>query len=217
MNTIEVNGQRWYETPDGLLPSVTTVLGYFETAKWQQWRDFVGDKKADKIVKTSQLKGNEYHDAVERYLRGEKVDHRTLWPDVAQLFRRARPTLDKITDIQGLETVLWSKKLGIAGRCDLVGGMYEGRLSIIDHKTSRSIKKESDILHYFEQATAYSVMNFHMTGLLIPQIVIIMIPDGSGPAIVFKKEAKDYISGLKVKIRKFYEDVHPPGSSILSS
>ena len=49
MNTIEVNGQRWYETPDGLLPSVTTVLGHFETAKWQQWRDFVGDKKADKM------------------------------------------------------------------------------------------------------------------------------------------------------------------------
>lgn len=215
MNTIEVNGQRWYETPDGLLPSVTTVLGHFEAHKWVQWRNFVGNQKADKIIETSQHKGNEYHDAVERYLRGEKVDHRTLWPDVSQLFRRAKPTLDKITDIIDLEEVLWSKTLGLAGRCDVVGGVYEGQLSIIDHKTSRSLKKESDILHYFQQATAYSLMKYHMTGLLIPQIVIIMIPDGSGPAIVFKKQAKDYIAGLKVKIRRFNEDVHSPRCSVL--
>lgn len=209
MKTLDINGQRWYITPEGNLPSVTTVLGHFEKEKWADWREFVGEKRANKITEAAQLKGNEYHDVVERYLRGENIDHRRLWPDVSQLFRRARPVLDKITDIQGLETVLYSKKLGLAGRCDLVGGVYENVLSIIDHKTSRSIKKERDIVHYFEQATAYSIMNYHMTGLIIPQIVIIMIPDGNSPPLVFKKEAKDYISSLKTKIRKFYQDVHP--------
>jgi genome maintenance exonuclease 1 len=65
-------------------------------------------------------------------------------PNYKVLFNQLKPELDKINNILALETPLWSKTLGLAGRTDCIAE-YDGKLSIIDFKAS-SKEKENQIL-----------------------------------------------------------------------
>lgn len=203
IQTIEENGKRYYLTPEGKFPSITTVLGHFENPKFDSWRSFIGEDKANKITKRAASKGTQYHNLVEKYLRNEPYDLGSVSPWVSQMFKRVLPDLQRISNIRGIELPLYSSKLGVAGRCDLVAD-WDGIPSIIDHKGSRSIKDESKILHYFQQATGYSIMYNHRYNEVIPQIVILMVPDGHSKPLVFVKQAQDYVISLKQKIKEYY-------------
>ena len=50
LKTVNIEGKRLYETPDGLkYPSITTVLGWFSAKGIMAWRKRVGEKEANKI------------------------------------------------------------------------------------------------------------------------------------------------------------------------
>ena len=65
--------------------------------------------------------------------------------------------LNKIDNVYAQEVPLYSKLLKLAGRVDCVAE-YKGKLSIIDFKGSTREKRISDIDNYFQQATAYAIM-----------------------------------------------------------
>ena len=196
------DGKRYYVTPEGKkLPSVTTVVGAQKKQAIMEWRQRVGEEVANKISKHATSRGTNMHTLCEHYLNNEPKPPGVVMPDAKEMFISIKPYLNKINNIHYQEVGLWSSQLGLAGRVDCIGE-YEGRLSVIDFKTSKKIKKREDILDYFWQCTAYALMYEELIGTPIDDLVIIMAVDNEQP-MIFKEKTQDHIEGL-VKAIDFY-------------
>ena len=196
------DGKRYYVTPDGKkLPSVTTVVGAQKKEAIMAWRRRVGDEVANKISRQATSRGTNMHTLCEYYLNNEPKPPGTVMPDAKEMFISIKPLLNKINNIHYQEVGLWSAQLGLAGRVDCIGE-YEGKLSVIDFKTSKKIKKREDILDYFWQCTAYALMYEELVGTPIDDLIIIMAVDNEQP-MIFKEKTQDHIEGL-VKAIDYY-------------
>ena len=107
-------------------------------------------------------------------------------PNDMDLFIQIKGEIDKIDNIKALETPLYGKNVGLAGRVDLIAE-WQGKLSVIDFKTSKRIKKEEDIQDYFAQCVAYATMYEELVEIPLEQIVIIMAVENEKPLIFVKK------------------------------
>lgn len=193
---------RTYNDPDGnSYPSITTVLSILNEESIAAWRKKVGDEVANKVSTQASGRGTLVHEIVEKYLRNESTND--YLPHIRQSLENLRPILDSsIGRIFGLETPLFSRHLGMAGRVDCVAE-FEGVPSIIDFKTSRRPKTKDKIPNYFAQMSGYAVMFEERTGMPIVNTVIIMDVDGSQP-IVFKEHRDNYIE-LLLETKKEYD------------
>jgi genome maintenance exonuclease 1 len=201
-----VEGKRHYLTPSGKkLPSMTTVLGSFEKAGIIKWRKKVGEDKANSISKRASIRGTGFHKIIENYV-GNKHEGllKDQMPDMVEAFRDIRSIIDRIDNVHYLEASLFSELVGVAGCCDCIAE-FDGIPSVIDYKTSLKPKKEEWIQNYFEQATGYSLLYQDMTGIRIPQIVVIIAVDYEEPQI-FVKQRKNYVESLYEKIKTYYEE-----------
>jgi len=181
----------WYD-----YPSITTILGNNPEKKraLSEWRARVGAEKAAQISARASSRGTAVHDAMEKYVLGEDAEESTN-PVRRAAVRNLREVLDANLDgYYGVECPLYSHALRVAGRCDLVG-IWAGRRAVIDYKTSNHEKDEDDILDYFLQTTAYSVMFEERTGLHIPGIVVLIACD-SGMVQMFMKPTAQYVPKL---------------------
>lgn len=208
LETKEENGRRFYLLPSGrYVPSVTTMLGYFKAQRIQEWRNRVGHAEADKIRNRASTRGTKFHNLLEKYLCNEPVNIITesLMPDMKQAFNDIKSTIDRINNIHYLETPLYSEKMRLAGRTDVIGE-FDEVLSVIDFKTSSKPKTESMIEDYFLQGTCYALMYEERVGIPIDQIVVIMSTDGMEKPQLFVKSKEEYEEKLCDKILKFYLD-----------
>lgn len=198
-----INHKRHYLTPHGkVYPSVTTVTSILNKDSIQKWRDDVGEAKADYIMVQAQVNGTDFHSMCEDYLNNKSVDgYKKLIPKAH--FYNIKEYLDKIDNIYGLETRLYSDELELAGKTDCIAE-YDGQPSIIDFKTSRKEKKAEWITDYFQQTTAYSVMWLERTKLDFQQIVII-VSGLDGSKEVFKRNRNDYVDDLKETVKLWKE------------
>ena len=75
-------------------------------------------------------------------------------------------------------------------------GIWKGNPSIIDFKTSKKQKQESQIRDYFIQACGYAVAHNEMYGTGIKHIVIAITVDGGKPQL-FEKLAPPFLYDLQ--------------------
>ncbi len=108
---------------------------------------------------------------------------------------------DKVGKVYSQEQALYSDKYRIAGRVDLIAE-WNGKLSVIDFKTSTKQKDEDYILNYFMQCTAYAIMFAERTGIWIDDIVVLIATE-EGPAQVFERQIHDYRQPLIEMIDKY--------------
>ena len=196
------DGKRYYTLEDGTrLPSVTTVLGAQKKQGIMEWRKRVGEAEANRISKQATGRGTNVHTLCERYLNNESLGD--VMPDAVEMFRSLKPLLNRIDNIHYQECALWSKQLGMAGRVDCIGE-FDGKLSVIDFKTSKKIKHISHIEDYFWQTSAYALMYEEMIGQPIDDLVIIMAVEDEEP-LLFQQKTADHIPGL-VKAINFYKN-----------
>ena len=186
--------RRLYLAPDGSkFPSVTTVLGILSEDAIRAWRLRVGEEEANKVGLRASNRGSAVHSIIEGYLKNE--DTKDYLPHVKQSLQNLRPILDRsIGRIFGLEVALFSRHLGLAGRCDCIAE-WNGVPSIIDFKTSRRIKKKENISGYFAQASAYAIMFEERTGMAIPNTVIVMDVDDEQP-LIFEEHRDNFVDLL---------------------
>lgn len=200
------SGNRSYTTPDGQsYPSITTILGYFTKASIIEWRKRVGNEEANRVSRHACARGNALHNTVERYINNEEdfLQGENM-PHILQLVGAAKKVLDTRLDSVVLqECPLYSTQLKTAGRVDLIGE-FDGKLSIVDFKTSKRVKSLEDIQDYFIQACAYSVMFEERTGTPIDQLVILMVVDGSSEPLVFIEKTDDWLEKMVNKITKYH-------------
>lgn len=202
LSSVTSDSGRFYTTPDGAVyPSVTTVLSKGTDHSWlEEWRERVGDAEVARVQRVASQRGTAVHDMAEKYLLNDPDWKKGQMPISIMSFNKIRPYLDEhVGLIAGLELPLYSDKLRVAGRTDLIA-KWDGVWSIIDFKTSRVIKTKEDIINYFLQASCYSYMFYERTGMLIKNIVILMTVD-EGNAIVFKESVGDYIEEF-IRIRR---------------
>ena len=195
---------RTYKCPDGSsFNSVTTVLKVLSEDAIQAWRRRVGEDVANKIGVRAANRGTAVHSIIERYLDNDIEYDKDVMPDVLSTFKDVQPILDEhISEILGLEAPLYSKHLKLAGRVDCVG-VFDNKLSIIDFKTSRKIKKKEWIHNYFAQASAYAIMFEERTGIPVPQLVILIAVDNEQPQVFIEK--RDDWTDLLFKAKEIYE------------
>ena len=192
---------RTYNAPNGKsYPSVTTVLSILTEDSIRSWRNRVGEEQADIVSGKASRRGTKVHSIVEKYLNNE--DTSKFLPHIQQSLENLKPVLDNdIGTIFGLEVALYSDHLGVAGRCDCIA-QYNGVPSIIDFKTSRYIKKKEKISNYFAQGAAYAIMWEERTGMVIPNVVVIMDVDHEKP-LVFVEHRDNYTKLLKDTIDEY--------------
>jgi genome maintenance exonuclease 1 len=207
MNAVtKSNGLRLYEVGENKwYPSVTTVTGHRTKDKIMKWRKRVGEKEANKISGRASSRGNKFHSMVECYLKNETVKFDEKNPLASFMFKTAKDTLNNINNIHLLESPLYSDHLRIAGRVDCIAE-YEGKLSVIDFKTSTKPKKESWIENYFVQETAYAVMYYERCGVKVDSIVTIISTEEGSMQIIQKTDLDYYYQLLVEYINEFMQD-----------
>ena len=201
-----VGGKRVYEVGDQRYPSISTICSFRNRKSIAEWRARVGAEEANKISKRATTAGTTVHSMIEDYLNNEleleKYDGKHL---AKILFTQAKPMLARINNIHFQEAPLYSHEFAIAGRVDCIAE-FDGKLSIIDFKTSSKEKKEEWVEGYFVQETGYAKMYEERSGIKVEQIVT-LITCQTGDTQVFIKNPDDYVPLLKDYIAE-YNDAH---------
>lgn len=195
------DGKRYYVTPEGIkLPSVTTVVGAQKKEAIMAWRRRVGEDTANKISRQATQRGTNVHTLCERYLNNEPLG--VIMPDALEMFHSLKPLLHRIDNIHYQEQALWSHQLGMAGRVDCIAE-FDGKLAVIDFKTSKKAKTVEQVEDYWWQTAAYALMYEELVGQPIHNLVVLMAVQDE-PPIVLEQKTEDHIHGLVGAI-KFYK------------
>ena len=195
------DGKRVYKTPSGAAyPSVTTVTGLHTAKGIAEWRARVGNEEANRISARASSRGTRIHSLCESYLRGKSAE-----PDIfdAEMFSSIKFLLNDIDNIHCLEDPLYSDHLQVAGTVDCIAE-FQGKLSVIDFKTSSRPKDRDDIHNYFMQTAAYAVAFEERTKIPIGRMIIIMAVDNDDPRWFIEKR-DNWIGGFK-KLRLDYRN-----------
>ena len=193
------DGVRLYETPEGnKYPSITTVLSVRNKQGLFEWRKRVGEDVANYIARTAAARGTAVHHMCEDYLNNVHIDWPDKWKEHTKkflphaLFTQMRDNLlHRIDNIHAQECGLYSDKYRVAGRVDCIAE-FDGKLSIIDFKTSTKERKDDYNESYYIQASAYAEMFEERTGIKINQICILVVTQ-DGVVQEFVKDKKTYL------------------------
>ncbi len=206
IETTEIKSGRWYITPQGTFPSVTTVLGKKPKPALENWKNMLGPVKAKKETDRCSARGTAVHEMCERYINNVHPEDiiKGHTRDDIKLFNQIKLGLNKHVDnVYTQEVALWSETLMLAGRTDLIAE-YDGILSVVDFKTSNNLKEENTIEDYFLQCTAYAIMFNEMFDIHIEDIVVIITTEKGLMPQIYKKKIYDYIDPLVQRIDEFY-------------
>lgn len=208
---------RFYKTPAGIFPSITTVLsGSKDNTYLDAWRERVGVVKADKISKSATDSGTDMHTLFEHFVLEDLTPEefsallRSVKPKAQMFYKQLKPLLVRtISKYVGIEMQLYSSELGIAGSTDLVAILLSNNeLAIVDYKGNNkldTLKKEEYIEDYKIQISAYAKMFEHQYKIKIPYGVILMTNGLVNQKWIF--ETEEYIDKLKERISLYHKNL----------
>lgn len=185
-------------------PSVTTVLSKKSAEGIKAWRKRVGEAKAQAITTKAARRGTKAHLLIEDYILGEDThDDDRIMPEDRELANKLKVAANKsIDNIRVVEGQMMSDFLRVAGTVDCIAE-YNGRLAVIDWKTSAREKKKEWVDGYFMQAAAYAVMFEENTGIPIDSLVVVIAHDESYEPQIFVEKRDDWIHEF-IKYREQY-------------
>lgn len=176
-----ING-RYYQVNGKRYPSVTRVVSTFAGSyKEKAWLDKLRreGKDPDKISRDNMALGTKFHAACESYLKNSVRDKPL---ECLKMIDGLKPHLDRIDNIRALETYLYSATWKLAGTVDCIAE-FDGRLTVIDFKTTTRLKEKWEVPDYFAQCAAYSFMWEELTGERATDLAVLMV-DRTGNARV---------------------------------
>lgn len=161
-------GERFYQTPKGYLPSVTTILGATKPDSQKEsltiWRENLrveleaqgaSEDEIQKALMAGATRGTYIHSLVENYVEHDELPDLEQIPEEYQgYWTSIFPLVLSLEEYRMIECNTWHT-LGYAGTLDALG-LYEGQLTLCDWKTSSKFKKKDWILDYFLQLAAYT-------------------------------------------------------------
>ena len=203
LKTENIDGKRHYITPDGnRYVSITTLLSNLSREGISRWRARVGAEEANKVSGKASRRGTRLHSVCEKYIQNEEGFLTGELPHITELFKTIEPYLERIDNVHGVELGLYSDHFGVAGRTDLIAE-FDGKLSVIDYKTSNRTKKKDWCESYFAQCAFYAVAYEELTKIPVPQVVVIIAVDNEQPQL-FVEKRDDWIDKIW-EAKKLYE------------
>ena len=198
---INIDGVRHYETPDGTLISITSLLKNFQLQSILDWKKSVGDEVANERLRHGADRGSKVHEIIENCLSNKpETDLVGNYGELAaRMFSQMIPALDKIDRIRALEQGLYSTKYGIAGRVDCIAE-YDKELTVIDFKTATRKWDERNQNHLV-QASFYSIAWEERTGEKVNQIAILTTTE-DGELDVYRDNPSNYVGRLEEMIEE---------------
>ena len=199
---IDIDGVRHYETPDGTLISITSLLKNFPLQSILDWKKSVGDEVANERLRHGADRGSKVHQIIENCLSNKSESDLVgnYGELAAKMFSQMIPALDKVDRISALEKGLYSTKYGIAGRVDCIAE-YDNELTVIDFKTAtRKWDKRNE--NHLIQASFYSVAWEERTGEKVNQIAILTTTE-DGELDVYRDDPSNYIGRLEEMIEEY--------------
>jgi genome maintenance exonuclease 1 len=199
---ININGVRYYDTPDGTLISITSLLKNFTPEGILEWRKAVGEDVANEVMRAAADRGSKVHKIIENCLSNKPENDLVgnYGELAARMFSQMVPALDKIDRIRTLEKGLYSTRFGIAGRVDCIAE-YDNELTVIDFKTSTRKRDERNETHLV-QASFYSLAWEERTGEKVNQIAILTTTE-DGKLDVYRDDPSNHVDRLEEMIEEY--------------
>ena len=199
---ININGVRYYDTPNGTLISITSLLKNFTPEGILEWRKAVGEDVANEVMRAAADRGSKVHKIIENCLSNKPENDLVgnYGELAARMFSQMVPALDKIDRIRALEKGLYSTRFGIAGRVDCIAE-YDNELTVIDFKTSTRKRDERNETHLV-QASFYSLAWEERTGEKVNQIAILTTTE-DGKLDVYRDDPSNHVDRLEEMIEEY--------------
>lgn len=200
---------RFYETPDGdFFPSITTVLGSIPNPEIDAWRQSIGEEKAKQISEAATKRGTKFHTYCEEFILGK---HPKLDIFDTSSYSSINGHLSKIRHI-AIEAPAYSTKLRVAGTFDCLG-YYDDQLCLIDFKTTNKLKHDGEFDSYYMQTAAYAMMVYERSGIMVPNLLILMQNWKDGETYVYRSKTAEWLPRF-CAVRNAFKDQCPllPGT-----
>ena len=185
-NRAQHEGDRFYLTPEGIMPSVTTVLR--DDDKFKPWRKYVGEAEANRIMNEASARGTWTHDCAENFLLiGQEPEflyvYQPWWTSI-------KPFLDVIDHTILTEGAVWNSDQysgAFACLCYFKDGVYYGGDNellpdadsqvpvLVDFKTANKLIGGTKLYGYEKQCAAYvKALNYvyRKEGLIVRNALI---------------------------------------------
>jgi len=201
LKTENIDGRRFYKTPNGNYQSITTLLSNLSKVGIQAWRKRVGEEEANRISRQASGRGTRVHNIAESYIKNQEDHLEGVLPDAFEMFQSITPLIDRIDNVHCVEGALYSDELKLAGRTDLIAE-FDGELAAIDYKTSKRIKIWDHCHSYFMQGAFYAHAYEERTGIPVNDIVIIMAVENEEP-VLFRETKERWLEPLRQVIHKY--------------
>jgi hypothetical protein len=188
---------RTYATPDGSFSSVTNILSSTrDQTGLQQWRESVGEERADFIRNTAAFRGTRLHEAVEQFLLDGTTPAFNFL--VTPYWRSIKPFVESIDYPVVMEAAVWHPD-GYAGTLDCIAYLTEdgSQPSLLDWKTADKLCKPNKLYEYSLQLAAYRTAANHVyrpQGLCIDKAsIVVALPDEKYQRHDLDKDALDQL------------------------
>jgi genome maintenance exonuclease 1 len=216
------NGLRYYVTPNGFSPSVTTVI-----SKTPSINKILGIKAQRRPKRDSENlnlgssdngkeRGSYIHSLTESYL----IDsfEKDAPESILSYWRGLKPVLDRLSDIKFCEQFLYHPSYNYAGTADIVAKL-DGLSSIIDLKSSYTLDYEKKIPNWFLQCTAYAACLKRLHNISVEQCAVIVALPGLGARVhtCNRTEMQYYWDIWLKKLEIFHEKFESPVESDFDS
>ena len=195
-NRLQINKKRYYvlsdfpNVPEGLvLPSVTTIASATsppgKIAALMNWRKKVGDEEANRRTRNAVDRGNWLHGLLEDLWNDEDIEtHLDSHPHFVPYFHSVSPFLETVESPLLVESAIaWfnnADQIGFSGTFDMLARMANGKVALLDWKTSYKLKSDSQLADYRMQLAAYSMALEQMYDVAIEEahcVISIYDPD----------------------------------------
>lgn len=164
--------KRGYELDDLVLPRVSSILATLAKPGLEAWRLKVGVEEATRISKTATELGTAVHALCEGINRGQ------VWT-VLDCPSHLAPFGDAydgwfqqhVAEVIAVEQVVYSTRWRFAGTLDLLARLHDGRLALVDLKTSKSLDGT-----YRLQLAGYADALEEMAGTVVDTRLVVNLP-----------------------------------------
>lgn len=191
--------------PSTKYPGVTRILSATQDESGLlEWRQRVGEVEADRIVKESCAIGNSLDTLVQKHFTEDNFKQENYKSETGyDLYRQLKKPMARVEPL-ALQMKVWSDRLRVMGYLDILG-WYDGVLSVMDVKNTRTTKKKEYVEDYFLQTSIYCLCLYDLLGIEIKQIVLLIADRSNTVPQIFIERTKNHVKTSIHRIKEYYE------------
>lgn len=203
-----------FELENKKYPGVTKVLSATkDMSGLLAWRERVGDEEADRIVNESTMIGRSLDSILYEHFKGTDCTQFKNDPGY-RLYLQLKNSLRKIDPI-ALQLKVWSDKLQVMGYIDCLC-MYDGKLTLLDFKNSRTPKSEQFLEDYYLQCTLYCMMLKDMFDINVKQIVLLIAVRSENFPQIKREVTGKYVKEALSRVSSYRRTIHNNNNNNIS-